>query len=78
MPETHAQFTARIRRERKARTEAARSSLAAYWADSASAIAVERHARGEFTNIIIAADGSRTIQHGPGLDASGRPIHSGL
>lgn len=74
MSETHEQFRQRIRRERKAATEAARRSLAAYYAEGPLAIALERIARGEITTIAIAADGSRTVIHGHGLDAAGRPL----
>lgn len=75
MAETHAEFQRRRRAERKAQTAAARASLEAYWADSAFAVGMERHARGEFTTIRIADDGTRTVEHGPGLDAAGRPLH---
>jgi hypothetical protein len=74
MSETHAEFRARLKRERKARTEASRAALAAYYADGPLAIALERIARGEVTTIAIAADGSRTVTHGHGLDAAGRPL----
>lgn len=67
MTETHAQFQARIRRERKARAETARASLASYYAQSPAALDAERFARGEYVNIFVAADGTRTVVNGPGL-----------
>lgn len=67
MAETHAQFQARIRRERKARTAASRAALAAYWDQSATASIMADYAAGRFVNITIAADGTRTVTNGPGL-----------
>ncbi|MGU3286433.1 hypothetical protein [Methylobacterium mesophilicum] len=66
MTETYAQSQARIRRERKARTEAARASIAAYWAGSATASVMSDYASGRVVTVSL-VDGVRTVTNGPGV-----------
>jgi hypothetical protein len=65
--ETHAQFQARIRRERKAKNAEARAGLASYYAGGPADRLKEDYENGRYVTISIGANGERTVTNGPGL-----------